>query len=245
METFIFFSEEFFYVHYAFFFGYICLLGIYFSNKRKERELNELADLKNIEVEKTRIAAEMHDDLGADLSNLLFKLRIYQNSKGNEHLEEYHEIENFTKEIIKKVNETIWTLNSEKDTLISLSNFMLKFLDDFLGKSNITYQFQRTEALSEIAISIEKRRNIFHLFKESIKHIVGYEGLAHVNINLNFEDYHLFISISYECNTAQILKTEQQNLLDLMKKRIEVLNAVFKNETSDSGKNEMRFKIEI
>ncbi len=187
----------------------------------------------------------MHDDLGADLSNLLFKLRIYQNSNGNKHLEEYHEIENFTKEIIKKVNETIWTLNSEKDTLISLSNFMLKFSDEFLGKTNIAYQFQRAETLPEIAILIEKRRNIFHLFKETLKYIVSYQGLENVNINLKFEDQNLLISISYDCNKAKIIKPEQENLLDLMQKRIELLNAEFINEMSDSVKNEMSFKIEI
>jgi hypothetical protein len=225
--------------------AYVYLGGIYYSNKHKDRALESQEDQVKIEVEKTRIANEMHDDLGADLSNLLFKLRIYQNSKGNKHLEEYHEIENFTKEIIKKVNETIWTLNSEKDTLLSLSNFMLKFSDEFLGKTNIAYLFQRADDLPEIVVLIEKRRNIFHLYKETLKYIVCYEGLVYVNINLKFEDHHLLITISYECNTGQIIKTEQDNLLDLMQKRIEILNAAFINEMINATKNEMRFKIEI
>jgi glucose-6-phosphate-specific signal transduction histidine kinase len=225
--------------------AYIYLAGIYFTNKRKEREINEQEDQLKIDAEKTRIATEMHDDLGADLSNLLFKLRIYQNRNGNKHLEEYHEIENFTKEIIKKVNETIWTLNSEKDTLVSLSNFMLKFLDDFLGKTNISYQFQREEVLPEIPVLIEKRRNIFHLFKETIKYIVCFEGLSDVSIKLKFEDHHLLILISYECNPAQALKSEQENLLDLMQKRTEVLKTEFINEMSVSDKNKIQFKIEI
>ena len=92
----------------------------------------------------------------------------------NKHLEEYHDIVNYTKEIIKKVNETIWTLNSEKDNLISLSNFMLKFMDEFFGKTNISYQFNQSETLPEKALQIEKRRNIFHLFKEAIKYIASF-----------------------------------------------------------------------
>jgi hypothetical protein len=245
MEPFLYRTQEYLIFTTLLIAAYIYLAGIYYSNKLKERELEAQEDQVKIEGEKTRIANEMHDDLGADLSNLLFKLRIYQNSNGNKHLEEYHEIENFTKEIIKKVNETIWTLNSEKDTLISLSNFMLKFLDDFLGKTNIAYQFQRADHLPERAIMIEKRRNIFHLFKETIKYLVCFEGLTEVSINLKYEEHYLLILISYEWNTTQILKTEQQNLLDLMQKRIEVLKAVFKNEMSDSGKNEIQFEIEV
>jgi hypothetical protein len=136
-------------------------------------------------------------------------------------------------------------LNSEKDTLVSLSNFMLKFLDDFLGKTNISYQFQREEVLPEIPVLIEKRRNIFHLFKETIKYIVCFEGLSDVTIKLKFEDHHLLILISYECNPAQALKSEQENLLDLMQKRIEVLKTEFINEMSVSDKNKIQFKIEI
>jgi hypothetical protein len=245
METFQYWGDYYWYFTITAFTAYIYLAGIYFSNRKKDRELAAQEDQIKIESEKTRIATEMHDDLGADLSNLLFKLRMYQNSKGNEYLQEYLEIESFTKEIIKKVNETIWTLNSEKDTLLSLCNFMLKFLDDFLGKTNIACQFQRAEHLPERAIMIEKRRNIFHLFKETIKYLVCFEGLTEVSINLKYEEHHLLILISYECNTTQILKTEQQNLLDLMQKRIEVLKAVFKNEMSDSGKNEIQFEIEV
>jgi hypothetical protein len=99
--------------------------------------------------------------------------------------------------------------------------------------------------LPEIVVLIEKRRNIFHLYKETLKYIVCYEGLVYVNINLKFEDHHLLITISYECNTGQIIKTEQDNLLDLMQKRIEILNAAFINEMINATKNEMRFKIEI
>jgi signal transduction histidine kinase len=245
MDTFHYFGDYYLYFTITAFTAYIYLAGIYYSNRKKERELDAQEDQIKIESEKTRIATEMHDDLGADLSNLLFKLRIYQNSNGNQHLEEYHEIESFTREIIKKVNETIWTLNSEKDTLLSLCNFMLKFLDDFLGKTNIAYQFQRAETLPEITIMIEKRRNIFHLFKETMKYIACFEGLADVTIELKFEEQHLLISISYLCNPAQAVKTEQENLLALMQKRINVLRAAFINEMSDSDKNKIQFKIEI
>lgn len=245
IETFYYMGDyyiEFFLISIC---AYIILAGTYYSNRKKEMDLHAQEDQIKIEGEKTRIATEMHDDLGADLSNLLFKLRTYQNRNGNQHLEEYHEIENFTKEIIKKVNETIWTLNSEKDTLISLSNFMLKFLDDFLGKTNISYQFQREEVLPEIPVLIEKRRNIFHLFKETIKYIVCFEGLSDVTIKLKFEDHHLLILISYMCYPAQVPKSEQENLLDLMQKRIKVLKTEFINEMSVSDKNNIQYKIEI
>ena len=66
-----------------------------------------------------------------------------------------------------------------------------------------------------------------------------------MTIKLKFEDHHLLILISYECKPAQGLKSEQENLLDLMQKRIEVLKTEFINEMSVSDKNNIQFKIEI
>lgn len=245
MDTFYYMGDYFFEFIIISICAYIYLAGIYFTNKRKEREINEQEDQLKIDAEKTRIATEMHDDLGADLSNLLFKLRIYQNRNGNKHLEEYHEIENFTKEIIKKVNETIWTLNSEKDTLISLIHFILKFLDELLGKDHISYTFKNEIDGPDIAIPIEVRRNIFHLFKETMRFILLSDGIENVEVTFKLNKSNLQILICFNGKHNEHLKIEQQNLLDLMQLRISILNAIYTNEINEHGKNEITYRIEI
>jgi glucose-6-phosphate-specific signal transduction histidine kinase len=245
METFYIISDDYSYFNIIISSFYLYLLGTYYSNKRKERELNEQEDSKNIDKEKIRIAAEMHDDLGADLSNLLFKLRIYQNINSNKNIAEYQAIEGFTKEIIKKLNETIWTLNSEKDTLSSLSNFMLKFLDDFLGRDNIVYHYQNEIGSQDTLVVIEKRRSIFHLFKDTMKYIVLYDELQEVIVNLKFEDNTLLIHIGFKGTLTGPQNVKQQKLLELIEERINILKAVFTNEKNEVGTNEIIFKILI
>ena len=245
METFYIISDDYSYFNIIISSFYLYLLGTYYSNKRKERELNEQEDSKNIDKEKIRIAAEMHDDLGADLSNLLFKLRIYQNINSNKNIAEYQAIEGFTKEIIKKLNETIWTLNSEKDTLSSLSNFMLKFLDDFLGRDNIVYHYQNEIGSQDTLVVIEKRRSIFHLFKDTMKYIVLYDELQEVIVNLKFEDNTLLIHIGFKGKLTGPQNVKQQKLLELIEERINILKAVFTNEKNEVGTNEIIFKILI
>jgi glucose-6-phosphate-specific signal transduction histidine kinase len=245
METFYIISDDYFYFNIIISSAYLYLLGTYYSNKRKERELNEQEDSKNIHKEKIRIAAEMHDDLGADLSNLLFKLKIYQNINGNKNIAEYQAIEGFTKEIIKKVNETIWTLNSEKDTLSSLSNFMLKFLDDFLERDSIVYHYQNEIGSQDTLVVIEKRRSIFHLFKDTMKYIVLYDELQEVIVNLKFEENTLLIHIGFKGKLTGPQNVKQQKLLELMEERINILKAVFTNEKNEVGTNEIIFKILI
>jgi signal transduction histidine kinase len=238
-------SPEYFFILIIMTISYLYLAGVYYSYRNIEKVNDERNDLIKIENEKTRIAAEMHDDLGADLSNLLFKLRIYQNCNRELAVEEYYQIENFTKEIIKKVNELIWTLNSEKDTLNSLCNFMLKFLDEYLSAKNIGYEFNSNILQPEKHLDIEKRRAVFHLFKETIIYLSSFEEIKKLKANLKIEDKGMIISILYTCFINENLKSEQQELFDSLHQRIEYLGAIFDNNINVSGENEIKLQIEI
>ena len=208
--------------------GYIYLLGTYYSHRKESQALSDKEDLRKIDTEKNRIAIEMHDDLGADLSNLLFKLRLYQNKNKDKNLAEFNEVENFTKEIIKKVNETIWTLNSAKDTLISLVNFMLRFMDESIGKSSIDYQFHYPKDLPEIYIPIEKRRHIFHLFKDQIKTIVLMENTINLDVNFKYENKFIYLSIIIKFKHDIEVKNHVIVQPESAMQRIEILRAEFK-----------------
>lgn len=223
--------------------GYIYLILLYFSHKKKEKELLEKEDNQKIASEKTRIAIEMHDDLGADLSNLLFKLRMYQNHYKSQNMEDYHEIENFTKSIIKKVNETIWTLNSEKDNVKSLLHFMLKFLDDYLTPKNISFEFNDHILAKERAISVEKRRNIFHLFKELVNLVTVTNTTHKISISLMVEVDILKLLFKFQ-NKVEIIDFEA-SLGEILKNKIDALSANYSIDRNHTEFTQITFEIPI
>jgi glucose-6-phosphate-specific signal transduction histidine kinase len=226
-------------------FAFLFLFGIYFNNRGKELEIIKQEDERKAEIEKTRIATEMHDDLGADLSNLLFKLRLYQNSIGNQHSGEYQEIETFTKEIIKKVNETIWTLNSEKDNLLSLCNFMQKFSEDFFEKNEINFKFINEIKIDSKVISIEKRRNIFHLYKDVIKYLIISKVISSLTIKLKFEDNNFFMSINLVGHDKPLTQDTCKLQFEVIQNRLKNINANYFEHAIAKNTTEIMLKIEI
>lgn len=245
MEKFIFLTDEFTYFYLLSFCIFLFLSGVYFSNRAKELQNIEAEDERLAEIEKTRIANEMHDDLGADLSNLLFKLRIYQNSLGNLNLDDYQEIEGFTKEIIKKVNETIWTLNSEKDNLLALGNFMLKFSEEFVSKFNINFQFINNIETQTRAISVEKRRNIFHLYKDAIKYSAVVDGLSNLKVKLIYNNNVFSFTIQTQSINPTINNYESDILLESIQQKIHILKATFAEKLISINEKEICFNIEL
>jgi len=223
--------------------GYLHLINVYLNNKKKENELLENEDNIKIASEKNRIAIEMHDDLGADLSNLLFKLRIYQNHFKSHNMEDYNEIENFTKSIIKKVNETIWTLNSEKDNLKSLFNFMLKFLDDFLTPKNISFEFNEFNLNNERSMTVDKRRNIFHLFKDTLNFVTEEISLDKIYITLMEEPDFLKVIIRLPVKFEN--KNFQSQFLACIEYRLGALSAKYNIEQNQAEATQFTYEIPI
>jgi len=238
-------TDAWFYINVTFIFFLIYLFGVYILTKKEERQLIEQQGQSKVAIEKNRIANEMHDDIGADLSNLLFKLKMYQNRLSHKNMEDYHEIERFTKDIIRKTTETIWSLNGEKDTLNALGNFMLKFLNDFLKNTNISYHFNDIQTLSNKAIDIELRRNIFHLFKETVRYICQFEGISQIKVELNFEGEILNISITDNGIHNEIEKTKHQLLQESMNNRMQRLNIEMKQLLKVDHASEISYQIKI
>ena len=238
-------EEDYIYFIFSTVVYYILLIGTSVLEKKKERQLLEKEGEEQIAQEKTRIAVEMHDDIGADLSNLLFKLRIYQNANGIKNIDEYHQIESFTKEIIKKVNETIWTLNGEKDNLISLNNFLLKYLDEFLSNSDINYRFIKTSSLDEVPITIEIRRNIFYLFKESIHYVCLFSGLNDLEVKIDYLENNIIIIIIDNALRQENELTKYQSLFILIENRITLLKGKMELKTQAGKYNELIFTVNL
>lgn len=195
-------------------FQYLFLFGIFFSKRKKEKEIHQKEELLKLNSEKTRIALEMHDDLGADLSNFLFKLRMYQRQHPGL-TDDYHEIEDFSKNIIRKVNETIWTLNSEKDNLNALGNFMLKFLDEYLGPKGVTFEFKNNISGLNREVGVDYRRNIHYLFRETVKYLTSNIKIKVLLVEINLKNNHFEISLDFEDTLQELNHTNQKKLLDL------------------------------
>lgn len=195
-------GKEYFILFSASIAYYFFLIYTHFTNKKNERlQVYEKHETK-VKKERKRIATEMHDDLGADLSNLMFKLKMYQASLGNQPTEDFQEIEQFTKTIITKVNETIWTLNSDKDNLLALSNFILKYVDDLFNKNQLKLQINNFETLPEKALSIESRRNIFQLFKHVLNHLIFLNIANNLLIDLKLDKDTLLIALHLSENES-------------------------------------------
>jgi signal transduction histidine kinase len=166
---------------------------------RRKLELQRLALEKKqaIEKERTRIATDMHDDLGAGLSQIKF-LSEAIGMKRQKHLsieEEVSSIRSFSDEMIDKMGEIVWALNEKNDTLNDLLSYTRSYAVEYLEQNGIKCHVDEPENIPQVDVSGEFRRNIYLTVKESLHNIVKHAQASEVSIQIEIGRW-LMIQIS-------------------------------------------------
>jgi signal transduction histidine kinase/ligand-binding sensor domain-containing protein len=140
--------------------------------------------------ERLRISRELHDDIGSALGSISIYSEVAKNrTEKNENAEEVlSKIGITSRQLIDKMSDIVWSLDSANENFEQLQNRMKTFLAMILTPLNLIYDFFVGEEIKKIQLSDEERKNIFLIFKEAIYNIVKYAECNKVDIILNMED---------------------------------------------------------
>jgi signal transduction histidine kinase len=194
------------------------------SLKAEEKLNNFLA----VEKERTRIATDMHDDLGAGLSTLRFlSEKVKRNSFSDITKSDIEKMQNTSGELMEKMNEIIWAMNEKNDTLEDLLFYSRNYVVRYCEENNISCAVSLPGSIQNMAVSSELRRNVYLIFKESLHNIVRHSGARKVTISVQTENK-LEVRISDDGNGIQEAKNVifGNGLLN-MQKRVKSLNGDF------------------
>jgi signal transduction histidine kinase/ligand-binding sensor domain-containing protein len=163
------------------------LTGFRFYYKRRFEKQMALSEKQQaIEKERTRIATDMHDDLGAGLSRIKFLSQSILNKKdhGEVITSELEKITSFSDEMSEKMGEIVWALNEKNDTLADLVAYTRSYAVEYLQSHNIQCEANTPLHLPATFITGEMRRNIFLSVKECLHNIVKHSEATEVSFSV-------------------------------------------------------------
>jgi two-component system, NarL family, sensor kinase len=156
---------------------------------QKQHELNTLKEkMQAREEERDRIGREMHDDIGSALTTILYLSDDLKTKSKDSDSNIAEKISSTASSIVDNMNEIIWSMNREYDTLDDLIAYTRQHVVEFLQNHSLKYDFDVPESIPAIPISGEQRRNIFLVIKECLHNIVKHSGATEVNISFCFKE---------------------------------------------------------
>ena len=211
----------------------ILLVRSYFARKL-EKEKIILEKQQAIEKERTRIATDMHDDLGAGLSRIKYLSETIRLKKNNEGTidDEVEKISAYSDEMVEKMGEIVWALNQKNDTLADLIAFTRSYASDYLAQHDLHCNTSVEGHIPEVALNGETRRNIFLSVKESLHNIIKHASATETEIVFIVRsDFRIKIRDNGKGFNMQMLTKRGNGLYNISKRMAEVNGrAEFQNE---------------
>ena len=174
--------------------------AVYFAQRQRlRRKLERFARASELERERARIAQDIHDDLGASLTRIGM---LSQTAVGNLNQNSPRAVGNLnqiyttSRELTRAMDEIVWAVNPRHDSLESLTNYITRFAQDFLGAAQIRCRLDVPLQLPALNVRSEVRHNLFLAFKESLNNVVKHAHATEVRITMQLAAPGLSLSVA-------------------------------------------------
>jgi len=217
---------------------YLSIIGL----QKKDFE-NALA----LQRERQRISSEVHDDLGASISGIKLQTEMLSRKVTNQPaFKEIDAIHDAITDISTQVRLIIWSLDAENDEVSSLANFIHKQTIKLFDYSNIQLHENISVGETEVAISGEKRRQVYLLVKEVLNNIVKHSDAQNAFLAISLYKNRLHISIRDDGRgfVPDVRKHETMGIRNIYA-RAKRLNADLKIDTAPGKGTSISLKLNL
>ena len=191
--------------------------------RRMRREMLLLRNQQALERERLRIARDIHDDLGARVTqiSMVSAASLHDPALSDKTRMELSQIKQMSRDLVSALYETVWTVNPEYDNLDALGSYLCQMVDQLCKQTSLQCRLHVSELPHKIQVSSHIRHNITMAMKEAmhniIKHAKGSEVAIHIALKGNLLD----ISIQDNGYGFQPINAHSGNGLTNMRQRME------------------------
>jgi len=208
------------------------------------RQRQSLEHQRAMEQERARIAQDLHDELGSDIteiSMLAARARFVAapDEKRNQHLEQ---VRDKAREMVAALDEIVWAMNPRHDSLGSLVSYFCLYAERFLALANIAWRLEDKPGFSDHMVDSRHRHQLFLAFKEALTNVVRHSGASEVRLSIQVQDNLVRLTVADNGRGfSPELHTEEMDGVNNMRTRIEKLGGRFEITGQTGSGTVLRF----
>jgi len=153
---------------------------------------------REIEQERARVAHDLHDDLGAGLTevNMLTSLVKSAKTSGEEKQRYLGELSETARRMVTSLDEIVWAVNPRNDTIASLASYFGSYAQRLLDLASVSCGLDIAEDLPEYALEPRFRQELFFAFKEALTNVVRHAAATQVWLRISVRQHCLIVEVS-------------------------------------------------
>jgi signal transduction histidine kinase len=151
-----------------------------------------------IEAERSRIARDLHDDLGSSLTEIGVLANIGQHAllANDNYLSLFGTITSKARSLIAALDVIVWAVDPADNSLQSLADYLSGYTDEYFAHTNVSCRFKVPVAFPAIVLDGRIRHELFVAVKEALNNVVRHSDATEVEFQMAVVDNTLDIVIA-------------------------------------------------
>ncbi len=152
-----------------------------------------------LERVRTRIATDLHDDVGSSLSQIAILAEIARQQPDDampKARQILARIAGVSRSVVDSLGDTIWAIDPQKDRLLDLVHRMRRFAGDLLAERQIELAFTAATGDADRDLASDARRELYLIFKEAVHNVARHSGCTRVEIDFRVRGQELALMVS-------------------------------------------------
>jgi len=215
---------------------------IYAAHRYRVTRLVELERIR------TRIATDLHDDIGSTLSKIALMSEVVHKQVGRVDprvSERLSAIASNSRELVDSMSDIVWAVNPKRDRLSDLAGRMRRFADDLFSARDIAFHFSASGTERDVKLGSDIRREVFLVYKESVNNVVRHSGSTTAEVYLRIEGRSLVLRVSDNGRGFDAVSESGGNGLVSMRQRAKKLGGEFEIISNNGRGTTLMLKVPL
>jgi len=191
--------------------------GVRFLVKRKlQRRLKYLEQERALERERTRIAQDLHDEMGAKLCRISFlseHVRRNHNGMAADLRNQISSISDASREVLHSLDEIVWAVNPQNDTLEHVVSYIGHYAQEFFQETGIECKVNISGELPPYSLSSQLRHNLLLAVNEAFTNALKHSRATQVDVFIvhNASTFEIAIADNGQGFNPSLIKSESMD----------------------------------
>ncbi len=172
-------------------------IGWLVARQRMRRKLREIQTRGLLEAERSRISRDLHDELGASLTELSILSALANENPDDRSLRpSLDQLTSKAQQAVGELDEIVWATNPTQDSLRSLVEYLDFSAQEFLKTVGVPLQSAIQPGVPDVSIGPRRRHNVVLATREAINNAVKHAQANLIRLEVRVEHEELIVRIS-------------------------------------------------
>jgi signal transduction histidine kinase len=166
--------------------------------QKEMRDREQAEHQRALAQERARIARDLHDDLGSNLTEITMLATPGPGLKWppEEAAERMETIVGKSRTLVNALDEIVWAVDPNRDTLASVAQYLSSYVEEFLAGLKVACRVQIPNSFPDLVVSGEVRHHLFLAMKEILNNAIRHSNATEINFRVRVSQDRLVISIT-------------------------------------------------